>query len=105
MKPPGIMMLTPSGRFETGKRICLSMSDYHPETWNPVWNTETIITALISFMNSDERTTGCVVTSTQTKRNYAHLSLQFNMKDKEWASMFKPLFEKMGVEEKKIKKS
>ena len=32
-KPPGILMLTPSGRFETGTRLCLSMSDFHPETW------------------------------------------------------------------------
>eukprot|EP00965_Chrysotila_dentata_P083261 2746833-Pleurochrysis_carterae.AAC.2 len=22
-----------SGRFETNKRLCLSMSDFHPETW------------------------------------------------------------------------
>ena len=29
LKPPGIIMLTPSGRFETGMRLCLSMSDYH----------------------------------------------------------------------------
>jgi hypothetical protein len=31
--PPGIMMHTPSGRFEVNMRLCLSMSDYHPETW------------------------------------------------------------------------
>ena len=30
-------MLTPNGRFKTGIRLCLSMSDYHPETWNPLW--------------------------------------------------------------------
>ncbi|ORZ35162.1 ubiquitin-conjugating enzyme/RWD-like protein [Catenaria anguillulae PL171] len=34
-KPPSIRMLTPSGRFKPGERICLSYSDYHPETWNP----------------------------------------------------------------------
>ena len=32
-KPPGIVMLTPSGRFKTNTRLCLSMSDFHPETW------------------------------------------------------------------------
>lgn len=32
-KPPGIMMMTPNGRFKTGTRVCLSMSDFHPETW------------------------------------------------------------------------
>lgn len=32
-KPPSIFMLTPNGRFETDRRLCLSMSDYHPESW------------------------------------------------------------------------
>ena len=30
-KPPSIMMITESGRFQVNKRICLSISDYHPE--------------------------------------------------------------------------
>mmetsp|Transcript_17471 Transcript_17471/g.16685 ORF Transcript_17471/g.16685 Transcript_17471/m.16685 type:complete len:126 (+) Transcript_17471:10-387(+) len=60
MKPPGIIMITPNGRFQQKQRICMSISDYHPETWNPIWNVETILTALTSFMNSDERSTGCV---------------------------------------------
>ena len=33
MSPPSVVMFTPSGRFETGKRLCLSISDYHPESW------------------------------------------------------------------------
>lgn len=37
-KPPSIRMLTPSGRFEPNQRICLSMSDFHPETWNCMWS-------------------------------------------------------------------
>ena len=32
-KPPSLLMVTPNGRFETGQRLCLSMSDFHPETW------------------------------------------------------------------------
>lgn len=32
-KPPAIVMLTPSGRFEPGAKICLSLSDFHPESW------------------------------------------------------------------------
>lgn len=63
MKPPGILMITPSGRFEPLARICLSISDFHPETWNPIWRAETILNALISFMNSDEKTTGCIDTT------------------------------------------
>ena len=37
-KPPAIMMLTPSGRFATGTRLCLSTSDFHPvrlSTYSP----------------------------------------------------------------------
>ena len=30
LKPPGVMMMTPSGRFRTNRRLCLSMSDFHP---------------------------------------------------------------------------
>lgn len=71
MKPPGIEMVTPNGRFACNKRICMSMSDYHPETWNPAWCCETIILGLISFMISDELTTGCVRTSDAEKRKLA----------------------------------
>lgn len=51
-KPPTIMMLTPNGRFEVRKRICLSISDFHPEHWQPAWGVRTIMTALIGFFPS-----------------------------------------------------
>ena len=31
-KPPSILMFTESGRFQPHMRICLTMSDYHPES-------------------------------------------------------------------------
>ncbi|CAB3977298.1 Hypothetical predicted protein [Paramuricea clavata] len=52
MKPPSIMLLTPNGRFETGKKICLSMSAHHPETWQPSWSIRTVLLAIIGFMPS-----------------------------------------------------
>ena len=30
LKPPSVIMLTPNGRFKTERRLCLSMSDFHP---------------------------------------------------------------------------
>ncbi|GKA97164.1 ubiquitin-conjugating enzyme E2 34-like protein [Tanacetum coccineum] len=51
-KPPGISMTTPNGRFMTQKKICLSMSDFHPESWNPMWSVSSILTGLLSFMVS-----------------------------------------------------
>lgn len=35
-KPPAIAMLTPNGRFAPNVNICMSMSSYHPESWNPL---------------------------------------------------------------------
>lgn len=50
LKPPEIILLTPNGRFEVGKRICLSVTAHHQETWQPSWGIRTILTALIGFM-------------------------------------------------------
>lgn len=77
-KPPRIKMCTPSGRFEINQRLCLSMSDFHEESWNPSWSVATIINGLLSFMTGDERTTGSVVTSTQTKIQLCKKSKEFN---------------------------
>ena len=49
-KPPSFMMLTPNGRFETNTKICLSISSYHPEHWQPSWSMRTALTALIAFL-------------------------------------------------------
>lgn len=35
-KPPHIIFLTKSGRFETNTKVCLSFSAFHPELWQPV---------------------------------------------------------------------
>ncbi|XP_010546979.1 PREDICTED: ubiquitin-conjugating enzyme E2 32-like [Tarenaya hassleriana] len=49
-KPPAFMLLTPNGRFETQTKICLSISNYHPEHWQPSWSVRTALMALITFM-------------------------------------------------------
>ena len=37
-KAPKITLITENGRFHNWTEgICLSISDYHPESWNPVW--------------------------------------------------------------------
>nr|UPX44656.1 ubiquitin-conjugating enzyme E2-like [Rhododendron delavayi] len=49
-KPPSFMLLTPNGRFETQTKICLSISNHHPEHWQPSWSVRTALLALIAFM-------------------------------------------------------
>lgn len=87
-KPPGIKMLTPSGRFQPDKKICFSMSDFHPGTWNPAWSVATILTGLLSFMLSDEMTTGSVTSSDRDKRILAARSHEWNRKQKRFQDAF-----------------
>ena len=87
-KPPGIKMYTPSGRFQPDKKICFSMSDFHPGTWNPAWSVATICTGLLSFMLSDEMTTGSVTSTDVEKRDFALRSHEWNRKQKRFREAF-----------------
>lgn len=93
-KPPGITMITPSGRFMTQKKICLSMSDYHPELWNPMWSVSSILTGLLSFMMDNNPTTGSVNTTVEEKKRYAKDSLAFNCKNPTFRKLFPDYVEK-----------
>ncbi|KZT44167.1 UBC-like protein [Sistotremastrum suecicum HHB10207 ss-3] len=48
-RPPSIVMLTPSGRFECGTKICISFTNYHEELWQPAWGVRTAIIGLQGF--------------------------------------------------------
>ena len=82
LKPPSVIMITPSGRFVPNRRLCLSMSDFHPESWNPMWSISTILRGLYSFMITTDPTLGSIDnTSDSTKRKYAAASLEYNIKN------------------------
>ena len=92
MKPPKITMITPSGRFETNTRLCLSISDFHPESWNPSWNVETILIGLYSFMLSEEYsegTIGSIKDTVENRKKYAKESIEFNNKQEIYIDLFK----------------
>ena len=61
-------MLTETGRFEINSPICLSISDYHPETWNPIWPVESVIVGLISFFAEDTITAGSIKTDAEKRK-------------------------------------
>ena len=86
--PPSIIMHTPSGRFVTGMRICTSMSDYHPETWSPMWSITTILVGFISFMNSEENSTGTTRSDRKSRASLARKSMNANMKNSKFCSLF-----------------
>jgi len=93
-KPPSIQMLTPNGRFKIQTRLCLSMSDFHPETWNPLWSVGTILMGLFSFFLEDTPTHGSVVTNDAFKRKAAQESLAYNCQNKVFCELFPELVER-----------
>ena len=103
LKPPSVIMLTPSGRFKPNRRLCLSMSDFHPESWNPMWSVSTIITGLISFMVESAPTLGSIETSVAQKRKLAQQSLDYNVRDANFCKLFPELVElqKKRLEERR----
>lgn len=76
--PPAIRMHTPSGRFQPSTRLCLSISDFHPKSFNPAWEVSTILTGLLSFMTSEEMTTGSVRASEQERKLFAQRTKWWN---------------------------
>nr|ACO14974.1 Ubiquitin-conjugating enzyme E2 J2 [Caligus clemensi] len=104
-KPPSIYMITPNGRFHTQQRLCLSISDFHPDMWNPSWTLGSILNGLLSFMLESSPTTGSIETSTATKRNFAYNSLDFNLSNKTFVKLFPELVETAKAELQKRKES
>ncbi|KAG5354723.1 Ubiquitin-conjugating enzyme E2 6 [Yarrowia sp. B02] len=87
--PPNIRMLTPSGRFLPDTRLCLSISDYHPESWNPSWGMGTIMTGLLSFMTGSEHSTGCdTATNSFGRKKLAAESHSWNARNEHFKKWF-----------------
>ncbi|PNW79926.1 hypothetical protein CHLRE_08g372400v5 [Chlamydomonas reinhardtii] len=94
-KPPSISLFTPNGRFATNTKLCLSMTDYHPESWNPMWSVGTILTGLLSFMYDTQATTGSITTSRAEKERLAAESLAFNAKNPTFRKLFPAWIEEL----------
>ncbi|XP_041479372.1 ubiquitin-conjugating enzyme E2 J2-like [Lytechinus variegatus] len=106
-KPPSIFMITPNGRFKTNTRLCLSISDFHPDTWNPAWSVSTILTGLLSFMVEKNPTWGSIETTDFVKKQFAHDSGAFNIKNSTFVELFpdtaKEIKQKIKKEEEDLK--
>ncbi|KAK6462757.1 ubiquitin-conjugating enzyme/RWD-like protein [Scheffersomyces coipomensis] len=74
---PEFQMISHSGRFETRRAICMTMTAYHTESWNPTWSMEKILYGFVSFMNVNENGIGARFDSDQTRTFYKQYSKQW----------------------------
>ena len=101
--PPKIKFFTNNGRFEVGKSICTTFTHYHKETWSSTWNIRNILTAMISFMYSQERGIGGVFETPARRRQLAAKSLAENLQNPKFVEYFKEkLIEKELVSAERI---
>lgn len=83
-KAPDYYMLTPNGRFDTNKKICLTNSSYHQADWAPAaWNLVSILEGFSSVWHSDikEDKVGISHLSNvpvSTIKEYANKSIGYN---------------------------
>jgi ubiquitin-conjugating enzyme E2 J2 len=88
-KPPSLQMITPSGRFHTKQKLCLSFTDFHPESWNPMWSVSTILSGLVSFFTEESSQTYGSMSATQSQRlTFARRSSSFNLRDRVFCELF-----------------
>ncbi|GAA5874190.1 hypothetical protein JCM1840_000382 [Sporobolomyces johnsonii] len=95
--PPELKMNTPSGRFAPSTAICTSMSNFHPAVHRQLtedycisvaWSTETILVGLLSFMLSDEITTGAIRSTDAERRALAAASHAWNIAQPKFRTIF-----------------
>ncbi|KAF3096976.1 hypothetical protein TWF102_006425 [Orbilia oligospora] len=78
MRPPMFRFLTPSGRFEVNRDICLSISGFHEETWQPSWSIRLALIALRAHMDADPQgQVGGLACTDETRKDLAAKSRDF----------------------------
>ncbi|KAH6918921.1 non-canonical ubiquitin conjugating enzyme 1 [Coprinopsis sp. MPI-PUGE-AT-0042] len=83
-RPPSIMMLTPSGRFEVNTKICISFTSYHEELWQPAWGVRTAIIGLQGFFPLKGQAAvgvGSIESHTSERKRLATLSKEWTCPD------------------------
>lgn len=75
LRPPSFRFLTPSGRFEVNREICLSISGHHEETRQPAWGIRTALIAIRSFMDAEAKgQVGGLEAKEEVRREWAEKS-------------------------------
>ena len=81
----------------------LSISDFHPDTWNPAWSVGTILTGLLSFMVEESSTYGSMEASSVVRRRLARNSAAENLKNETFVELFPGLVKEIKESAAKLR--
>lgn len=110
-KPPKVVLITENGRFHTWEEgICLSISSYHPESWNPVWKVNQVVLGLFSFwQQNNEYTYGAIEghelnckngeSDLEKRVSLAMKSRESVLKHEKFQQIFEKYIEAIGINE------
>ena len=107
--PPDLYILNYNGRFAVNKKLCLTFTSYHPETWTPTWTIESMCNALRAFMLTPaEGAVGGIDSPPETRKGFAKESVSFECpqcgcKHKELVEIFAQNAKLKELEKKKQK--
>ncbi len=102
--PPNIHMVTPSGRFvaepcpipSTSRGICTTATSFHPDTWTPMNNIETVLKGFISLMcDPNDIGIGGIESTEPKRKKMAKESLQKLKKDEYVKKLFPQLYKSL----------
>lgn len=81
-EPPDYYMLTPSGRYNVGSKICLTNSSYHKGDWSSTWNILSILIAFYSiWLDDKEHGISHIVDTSDNRKRMAGESIAYNIKN------------------------
>lgn len=81
-EPPDYYMMTPSGRYNVGTKICLTNSSYHRGDWSSTWNIQSILIAFYSiWLDDKEHGISHIVDSSENRKRMATESIAYNLKN------------------------
>lgn len=81
-EPPDYYMLTPSGRYNVGSKICLTNSSYHKGDWSSTWNILSILIAFYSiWLDDKEGGISHIKDSAANRKKMAADSIAYNLKN------------------------
>lgn len=76
-KPPEVMFLNESGRFEPHTKICLSITQYHPETWSAGISIRMMLEAIAAIFDDKVPGIGSVEAAPFVRRRLARESHKY----------------------------